>query len=530
MIENYYLILGLMLVVYLIFSWVPMKHALHMFQQNRYENGRYIAWLKKTIKSFSGKSFLPVVVLILIVLSSFVIDRGIHQVVTVAVVSIWGCYSIFNELKVEYIKPLVYTDRVKRQIVVMTCLNIIIYIIIFNFTTYWDTLGLLYSYLGVWLMILVMNWITQPIENAVKKKYLNDAKSILESQTNLIKIGITGSYGKTSSKTILQEILSEKFYSLMTPASFNTPMGITRTIREYLKPIHEVFICEMGADHVGDIQELCDFVHPKIGLVTSIGPQHLNTFGSLENIIKEKMKLIENLPADGCGIINMDNEYIRNYSVKNNCRLVSYAIHDENVDYYATNITYTPKGSTFDVVTKEGTYTFETKLLGEHNIANICAAIAISRELNVEWKELQSAVKKVKYVEHRLELKKINGYTFVDNAFNSNPVGSAMSLEVMKMMPNKRFVITPGMIDLGEKQDELNKEFGKKMKDRVDVVILVGVQQTKPIVLGLEESGFDSNHIHICKTVREAFQLVYTLATPEDTILLENDLPDAFNN
>ncbi|MEG0239122.1 UDP-N-acetylmuramoyl-tripeptide--D-alanyl-D-alanine ligase [Anaerorhabdus sp.] len=527
---NYYLTLVLMLVVYLIFSWVPLKHALHMFQQNRYESGRYSAWLKGNLKTFSGKSIVPIIITVLVLLTSFIIDCGIHQILAIIVVSVWACYLIFKELKKEYIKPLVYTDRVKRQIIVMTILNIIVYVILFNITQYWDTLNLIYSYWGVWLMVFVMDFVTRPIEEGVKKKFLNDAKSILESHTNIVKIGITGSYGKTSSKTILQEILSEKFYSLMTPASYNTPMGITRTIREHLKPIHEVFICEMGADHVNDIQELCDFVHPKIGLVTSIGPQHLNTFGSLENIINEKMKLIENLPSDGCGIINMDNEYIRNYSVKNHCRLVTYAIHDEHVDYYATNITYSPKGSVFDVVTSEGTYSFETKLLGEHNIANICAAIAIAKELGIEWKELQSAVKKVKYVEHRLELKKINGYTFVDNAFNSNPVGSAMSLEVMKMMPNKRFVITPGMIDLGDKQDELNKEFGRKMKDRVDVVILVGIQQTKPIVEGLEDVDFDQSNIHVCKTVREAFQLVYTLATPKDTILLENDLPDAFNN
>ncbi|MEG0177319.1 UDP-N-acetylmuramoyl-tripeptide--D-alanyl-D-alanine ligase [Anaerorhabdus sp.] len=530
MLRNSYLTLCLMLVVYLIFSWVPVKHALHMFQQNRYEAGRYGAWLKGNIKSFSGKSMPILGFVIILFLMSFFVDSVVHQIITVVLVTAIGGFMILNEIKKEYIKPLVFTDRVKRQLIVLTLLNIVVYVCLFNFTKYWDIFALIYSFFGVWLMVFVMDLITKPIEEGVKKKFLNEAKRMLDSHSSLIKIGITGSYGKTSSKTILQEILSEKFYSLMTPASYNTPMGITRTIREMLKPIHEVFICEMGADHVGDIQELCDFVHPKIGLVTSIGPQHLNTFGSLDNIIKEKMKLIESLPSDGCGIINMDNEYIRNYSVKNNCRLIKYALQDKDVDYYATNIEYSPKGSSFEVITQDGSYLFETKLLGEHNIANICAAIAIARELGIEWKDLQQAVKKVKYVEHRLELKKINGYTFVDNAFNSNPVGSAMSLEVMKMMPNKRFVITPGMIDLGMQQDDLNKEFGRKMKDKVDEVLLVGVQQTKPIVEGLKESGFDMEHVHVCKTVKEAFQLVYTLATPADTILLENDLPDAFNN
>ncbi|MCF0114369.1 MAG: UDP-N-acetylmuramoyl-tripeptide--D-alanyl-D-alanine ligase, partial [Erysipelotrichaceae bacterium] len=379
-----------------------------------------------------------------------------------------------------------------------------------------------------WVLLFVMHMIMTPVEEGIKKGYFNEAKRILDEDTRLIKIGITGSYGKTSSKNILQEILSEKYYSLMTPASYNTPMGITRTVREMLKPVHEVFVCEMGADKVGDIQELTDFVKPSIGLVTSIGPQHLSTFKSMDNIIKEKMKMIENLPSDGIGIINRDNEYIRNYEVKNNCKLVSYGIH-EKADYFGDNIHYTARGSKFDVIYEGESYPFETRLLGEHNIQNILAAIAIGRCLNVSWKELQAAVKKVKYVEHRMEVKVINGYTFIDDAFNSNPVGSARALDVMSRMEPKRFIVTPGMIELGEQEYELNKAFGKKMKGCVDAVVLVGIEQTKAIYEGLQEAEFDMNEVYVVATVKEAFRLIYQKATPSDTILLENDLPDAFN-
>lgn len=516
--------------LFLLVLWVPMKHALHMFQQNRYERERYQAWLINHVKTQNKSIWIPLVVQLVIFLLGFIVEQGIYQIVIVLSIMVWFILSVINELKIEYIKPLVFTERVKRQVAVLYGLYIILILLCIQLPFEWKSIVLFMCTYGVWGMIFVMDYLTRPIEETIKKKFLSDAKHRLEGFNHLVKIGITGSYGKTSSKNILQSILSEQFYSLMTPASFNTPMGVTRTIREHLKPIHEVFICEMGADHVGDISELCEFIHPTIGVVTSIGPQHLNTFGSIENIIQEKMQMIESLPTDGLGIINKDNEYIRNYVIKNKCRLVSYGIKESAVDYYATNIVYSPKGSTFTIVTENDEIDFETRLLGEHNIANICAAIAIARELKVEWKNVQQAVKKVQYVEHRLELKKINGYTFIDNAFNSNPVGSAMSLEVMSMMPNKRFVITPGMIDLGNQQDELNKEFGRKMKDKVDVVILVGIQQTKPIVEGLNEVGFDSKHVHVCKTVKDAFGLVYTLATPEDTILLENDLPDAFNN
>ena len=164
------------------------------------------------------------------------------------------------------------------------------------------------------------------------------------------------------------------------------------------------------------------------------------------------------------------------------------------------------------------------------NILNILSAIACARHLDVKWNVIQRAAKTMKQVEHRLELKKINGYRFIDDAFNANPSGSAMALEVLSMMPNKRFIVTPGMIDLGPKQEEINRNFGSLMKDKADYVILVGEQQTKPIVDGLKESGFDMDHVKVVKTVKEAFGLVYSQATAEDTILLENDLPDAFSH
>ena len=509
------------LALLIIMMLVPSKHALHMFQQNRYELKRYSKWLKANIK------FKPLLIgLVLLVVYYLTPLRNIRLCDVVA--GLLAIYSISKEEKKEYIKPLVYTARVIRQIIVLVIVDLVVLVLLINLLSDHLMIVVYLAYVMNWVLIYVMAIITAPVENFVQKGFINDAKKILRSYDKLTIVGITGSYGKTSSKNILQAILSDKFRSLMTPASFNTPMGVTITIREHLKPTHQIFICEMGADKVNDIQFLCDFVHPKIGLVTSIGPQHLNTFGSIENIINEKMKMIENLPSDGLGVINVDNEYIRNYHVKNNCQLVTYGIYHD-ADYQACDIVYSPKGSKFNVLYDGVKYPFETKLLGEHNIMNILAAIAIARYLGVDFDKLATSVKNVQYVEHRLEVKKINGYTFIDNAFNSNPSGASMSLKVMSMMPNKRFIVTPGLIDLGDKQDEINKDLGKQMKDQVDVVILVGPIQTKAIYEGLSESGFDMNNVYVTKTVKEAFALVYQLADTKDTILLENDLPDAFN-
>ena len=507
---------------------VPAKRALHMFQQNRYETGRFIKWMKESLGIQVSKSFIPLLLVIGAIVLSLLIHGTTGLILEIVIMALLCAYLFLQEKGKKYIKPLVYTARVKRQIAVMAVLTAIVLILLWVA----DLKVLLpaVSYLLPWILIFPMAWITSPIEAMVRQRYLNEAKDILASHKDLIKIGITGSYGKTSTKNIMQAMISEQFYSLMTPASYNTPMGITRTIREMLKPVYQVFVCEMGADHVGDIEELMNFVHPTIGVVTSIGPQHLNTFGSQENITKEKMKMIEMLPADGFGILNYDNPFIRDYKIQSNVEVVTYGIENKNVDYRAEDIKYTPNGSSFTVVHGDERVQIETKLLGGLNILNILSAIACARHLNVKWNVIQRAAKTMKQVEHRLELKKINGYRFIDDAFNANPSGSAMALEVLSMMPNKRFIVTPGMIDLGPKQEEINRNFGSLMKDKADYVILVGEQQTRPIVDGLRESGFDMDHVKVVKTVKEAFGLVYSQATAEDTILLENDLPDAFSH
>lgn len=508
--------------------FVPTKHALHIFQQNRYETERLNEWIKENFKLNIKNAMIPVLIgIVALVISLIAYNKG-GTTAQACMLVVLFVFMYSNERKQHYIKPLVCTPRVIRQIVVMVILYIIVLFVVLYFD--FDPFLTLLCYFMPWILIYPMSWITSPIEASIREGFKNDAKKILESHTGLIKIGITGSFGKTTTKNIMQAMISEQFNSLMTPASYNTPMGITRTIREMLKPIHQVFVCEMGADHVGDIEELMNFVHPTIGVVTSIGPQHLNTFGSQENITNEKMKMIEMLPSDGFGVLNYDNEFIRNYKVKNNVETVTYGVESKDTDYTVEDIHYTQTGSTFTVVYKDEKVQLETKLLGELNILNILSAIAVARHLNVSWQTIQRAVKSMKQVEHRLELKRINGYRFIDDAFNSNPTGSAMAVKVLGMMPNTRIIVTPGMIDLGEKQNEINKHFGTLMKGNADIVILVGKNQTKPIYEGLKESGFDMDKVLVVDKVVEAFNYVYTHATPQDTILLENDLPDAFNH
>ena len=245
---------------------------------------------------------------------------------------------------------------------------------------------------------------------------------------------------------------------------------------------------------VNQIKSLCDMVHPKYGILTKIGTAHIEIFGSQENIQKGKFELIESLPSDGIGVLNGDDELQVNYKLKNNCKIIWIGIDNKNVDVRATDIKTSNKGTTFNVIFKgdKKKYQFTTKLLGYNNIYNILASLALSKEFGLTIEQMKKAVLGVRSVEHRLELRPAGNITYIDDSYNSNPVGSKMALDVLKDMPGLRIVMTPGMVELGNKSYELNKKFGIFMKDTCDVVILVGEKITKPIKDGLKEVKFNN--------------------------------------
>ena len=362
----------------------------------------------------------------------------------------------------------------------------------------------------------------------MKKK----AKTKLADMKNLKVIGITGSYGKTSSKNILNDILSIKYSTLATPKSLNTFNGLMITINNKLSKFDEVFIAEMGAYVKGEINGLCDLVNPKYGIITSIGTAHLKTFGSEENIQEGKMELIEHLPIDGVGVLNRDDPKQVSYKIKNKCKILWVGIDSDDVDVRASNIKIEGVKTTFDVIFKgdKKKYKFETKLLGRHNVYNILSSLALGREFGIEIKDLQTAVKRVRMVEHRLEIKKLGKFYQIDDAYNSNPVGAKSALDVLNSVDGYKMVVTPGMIELGPKEYELNKEFGKQISKVADFVILVGEKRTKPIYHGLIENGYDKEKIKIINDVRESYVFINNLNKKKDIYALyENDLPDTYN-
>ena len=284
-------------------------HHLHMFQLNSYHFDVEMKWIAKN-PAQCLVLFLPclaVLLLTLLMQGKLILLRGI---LSAALLSGLVIYLGYRKATKKAKKPLVYTDRVKRMMVTSFVL-FFAPVIVTCFIN--GKIALIYGICAVALMplyVLLVNFINKPVEGAVKQYYINDAKKLLAANKDLKIIGITGSYGKTSTKYYLHTLLSEKYDVLMTPGSYNTPMGVVKTIRSSLRATHEVFICEMGAKYVGDIKELCEIVDPEIGLITSIGAQHLDTFGSLENIVKTKLELADFINDQNVfptGIISFDD-------------------------------------------------------------------------------------------------------------------------------------------------------------------------------------------------------------------------------
>ncbi len=239
--------------------------------------------------------------------------------------------------------------------------------------------------------VTLLAWlINQPMENAVTSRYIRDARRRLEERPDLMVIGITGSYGKTSTKNFLHALLSARYNVLMTPESFNTTLGVVRTVRERLQPSHQVLLAEMGAKNPGDIREICDLVHPGYGVITAIGEQHLETFQTVENIIATKFELADAVPAGGAVFLNADNAYIRERLAAHPpaAKAVTYGAEAESeAAYTARDREVGPRGSSFTVRAPSGEEErFETRLLGAHNIQNLIGCIAVAHTLGILWR------------------------------------------------------------------------------------------------------------------------------------------------
>ncbi len=513
-----YILLNIFIIISYIYILYKSRHAYHMLQLESYKNERYIKWIKNN-KAIKIKELILIIPSIIIF---FNFKLGL--IINIS----WTLILILFKNKYTEKKPLVVTARIKRMYITEILILILIGILINLYNNSYLIILLNILTIFSYIFILLINIINLPIEKSIQLKYYKKAKRKLESNQNLKVIGITGSYGKTSTKYIIATILSQKYNTLITPESYNTTMGVVRTINEKLDNTHQVFVCEMGAKNIGDIKEICDLVKPQYGVLTAIGPQHLETFKTLENVKTTKMELVNSLPQNGKSFVNFEDENIK--EIKFNENNIKFGL-DEKCDYYATDIEINEFGSNFNIKMKENrTINVKTKLLGIHNIVNIVGAVAVCDELGLTKEEIIAGIRFLKPVTHRLELKRNpNGSIIIDDAYNSNVKGAKMALDVLGNFKNrKRVLITPGIVDLGEKVEEYNKNLGKQASKSCDYIILVGEKQAKPILEGILEEGYNKEDIYVAKDITEAINKMNEIMDSNTVVLFENDLPDNY--
>jgi len=435
-------------------------------------------------------------------------------------------FSHFFTLTIENKKPIVWTQKAKTIYYLSLLLAFTLIILV---TVKFGILGLIIGLIlasQAYLFLILAYYLLLPFDRYKKNKIKKETEVKITSFSKLKVIGVTGSYGKTSVKEFLYQILRLEHTVLKTPESYNTPYGIAKVVDLELDESYEYFICEMGAYRVGEIKEICDMVHPQYGILTGINEQHLETFGSIENTVKGKFELIDALPKDGFGIVNIQSDPVQkeypNHNKNNN--IFPYGYRNEG---YSFN----EEGTRFDLRLDNEKYHAKTKLLGFANIQNIIAAATMAHKLGMKSQIIIKAIENLKPVPHRMEFKSLDTMTIIDDAYNSNYDGFKNAIEVLGsyQLPhsNPKILVTPGIVDLGNETLRIHEDLGKWISkiSTIDYVILIGKSdRTK----GLKEGITDKKKIIEVASLTEAWKKIAELNLKRPVVLLENDLPDNY--
>lgn len=429
-------------------------------------------------------------------------------------------------------KPIVWTSRMLRLtflLAIVICL-LNTFLQFFGALTSWRgySLNFIYLALPVFVLPFIINacvYAISPIEKLICKKYIKNAQNFFKQRSQLIKVGVTGSYGKTGVKFILAKMLEEMYNVVATPASYNTPMGICRSI-ELIENDTEVFIAEMGARHCGDVKELCDLVKPSYGIITGVNNQHLETFKSIDNTCQTKFELAEALGKDGYAVFNGDNKYTMDMYQKYD-RNKGIASLSEG-DCWAENIVTDSNGSTFDLVIGDRRVECRCCLIGRHNVLNIAMAALMAYKLGINLNQIAHAVSQLKPVPHRLEVQKLpSGITVIDDSYNSNETGFEAALDTLSLFKGRKILVTPTVVELGQAEKECNRQLGRKAAKVADIIMLIG-DRVGDFAKGLKDENFDEDRILYYPTLLQAQNSFSALFKRHDVVLLENDLPDNY--
>ncbi len=545
------------------------KTFMMFFQQEEYDNQRFVRWLADN-KAYDQKATLLLGIAILIgALGHLDALAGLSLLLQplILLALIFGIFTSSRTIRNSK-KPLVVTARVKRIFAVYMGLFIAalgfasiitalapkgssyrldiasdsassffdISISGYNWEAVFAAVLLILAIQAVPYLIIAANILLAPIEERIKLGYRREA----EEKFNALKpkvIAITGSFGKTSTKHILSHILSYSAPTLATPGSINTEMGITRVIREMLKPNHIYFIVEMGAYGIGSIARLCTLTPPVTGLITAIGAAHFERFKSLENVARAKFELAEAVFNSG-GTIVVNKDAVEPKLLQNRMQktvgdymLVGHG-PDDMAAIQISDYQMTQDGLTIHISAGDENITLQAPLYGDHQAGNIVLAAASARALGMPWSAIKGALRSVAQIPHRLAVTKpANGPVIINDAYNSNPVGfeaALKCLDVLVQSGGRRILITPGMVELGEKHDREHARLGAMSVKHADIILVVSPDRIPTFTDAINHNNDGSVSVMNFAAQVSAENWARQNATNQDVILFENNLPDLF--
>ncbi len=364
-------------------------------------------------------------------------------------------------------------------------------------------------------LFMLANAITGVFENARNRRFVKRAGQVLD-ETEIIRVAIVGSYGKTSVKNILAKLLSRKYSVVATPESFNTPIGIAKTVFSDEFVGKQVLIAEMGARRIGDIAELCELVKPDYAIFTGVCAQHVESFGSEENVYKAKSEILggtKRTVVCGKGVLECAAADGGN---------VCGPLAVEKLELLAAE-------TRFDLLVGEERIGVSTKLLGEHNAENIALAAALAVELGLTAEELAEGISEISCVPHRLELLEKNGVYILDDAYNANEIGAKGAIDALGRFEGRKWLVTPGIVEGGILEEEINCRLGENIAAAgLDRVILVGETLVGAVKSGYSSVGGDMQRLTVVNTLDKAQVILGAELAKGDCVLFLNDLPDAF--
>lgn len=522
------------LIAFIFFAYKRSLLSLHFFQQEGYENKNFFKFIFHKLQLID--KYLTVVIFLYTVFSiaykNYNIDMGALFVIFTLFVFIQ-----FNPLSSKSKKKLILTVRAKRILYLSIVIDMffagIIFYSLHNLSNYClceDVGYLLLLIQAIPFMLIVSNILLKPFEIFVRHKYVMEAEARL-NEVKPIVIGITGSFGKTSTKNILHHIVSSVAPTLTTARSINTLMGITQVIRTDLKKNHKYFIVEVGTSAKGKIKKICSLIKPKFGILTAVGFAHFANFKNQESLALEKMDLIKSVNSNnGVSVINtlqVDKKFIPDMG---NLIFLSDTVENENT-YKISNIKQDINGVNFVLSFGGKNYKIEAPIFGLHQANNISMAIILALKLGIPVDTVIASLKTLKQVEHRLEVKKqTDGTIIIDDGFNSNVDGFLSALGTLKTLATKgrAILITPGMVELGKKHKEQHIRVAKEALLKCDIVIAVVPERIKDFVDTFKNSMNKNQQIILVDSFKEALTWTIKNTRKGDVILYENDLPDLF--